>query len=74
MNNFASERIRKGLTQSQLAERVGVSRETVSRWERGATMPSIDRVVSAADFFDCSTDYLLGRTDERKRAVSVLAE
>jgi hypothetical protein len=36
-------------------------------------MPSIDRLASIADYFGCSTDYLLGRTEERKR-MNVLAE
>lgn len=73
MYNFASERVRKGLTQSEFAECIGVSKESISRWERGVTMPSIDRLASIADYFGCSTDYLLGRTEERKR-MNVLAE
>ena len=44
----------KGLTQEQLAERLGVSNRTVSRWETGSNMPDIGMLVELADFFEVS--------------------
>ena len=52
-------RQRAGMSQDQLAERLGVSRQAVSRWERDETMPETDKVVALADLFGVTTDYLL---------------
>ena len=54
-----SLRQRAGMSQDQLAERLEVSRQAVSRWERDETMPETDKVVALADIFDVTTDYLL---------------
>lgn len=64
-SNIASERIRKGLTQAELAVEVDVSEGTVKRWERGKSTPNGDALLRMSDLFHCSTDYLLGRTEER---------
>ena len=54
-----SLRQRAGMSQDALAERLQVSRQAVSRWERYETMPETDKVVAIADIFDVTTDYLL---------------
>ena len=41
----------KGFTQEQLAERMGVARRTVSRWETGSNMPDLDILVELSDFY-----------------------
>lgn len=66
MNVIASERVRSGLTQKDLANEVGVSLTTVSRWEQGKGEPNASELVKMRKLFGCSTDYLLGLTDERK--------
>ena len=58
-----------GLTQAQLAERVGVSQATVSQWEGGTRVPSGEAVVALARVFDTSADFLLGLVDEQIRLV-----
>lgn len=65
MRNIASERVRIGLSQSELAERLGVTRVTVARWESGISTPGSSMIVALADIFKCSTDYIYGRSDER---------
>lgn len=65
MRNIASERVRIGLTQEGLADHLGVSRQTVLRWENGKTNPPTSAVYMMANLFGCSTDYLLGITDVR---------
>ena len=65
MRNIASERVRLGLTQEGLAEQLGVARHTVLRWENGKTTPPTSAVYMMANIFGCSTDYLIGLTDER---------
>ncbi|MBQ7873647.1 MAG: helix-turn-helix domain-containing protein [Oscillospiraceae bacterium] len=47
-----SLRKEKGLTQEQLAEHFYVSPRTVSRWETGSNMPSLDMLIELADFYD----------------------
>ena len=54
-----SLRQRAGMSQDALAERLQVSRQAVSRWERDETMPETDKVVALADIFGVTTDYLL---------------
>lgn len=51
------------LTQEQLAETLHISRKTLSNYETGYRTPSIYLVVKIADYFNVSTDYLLGRTN-----------
>ncbi|MBO4638018.1 MAG: helix-turn-helix transcriptional regulator [Clostridiales bacterium] len=42
----------KGITQEQLADKLNVSRRTVSRWETGSNMPDLDVLVELADYYD----------------------
>lgn len=52
-------RQRAGMSQDVLAEKLGVSRQAVSRWERDETMPETDKVIALAELFGVTTDYLL---------------
>ena len=47
------------LSQEQLAEMVNVSRQSISKWESGETIPEIERVIALSKVFNVSTDYLL---------------
>lgn len=49
----------RGMSQEQLAEQAGVSRQSVSKWELGESAPELDKVVALCDFFGITTDYLL---------------
>lgn len=49
------------LTQEQLAEQLGVSAVTISKWERNETMPSLELLCKLADYFEVTVDELLGR-------------
>lgn len=49
------------LSRRTLAELCGLSKNMISLYERGEKAPSVDALVSLADFFEVSTDYLLGR-------------
>lgn len=51
----------KNLSQSVLAQKIGVSQKAIDYWERGVNEPKATYIVRLADFFDVSTDYLLGR-------------
>lgn len=58
-NNLINYRKKLGITQEELAERLHVSRQTVSRWETDLTAPDLDILVSLSDIFGCSLDELV---------------
>ena len=62
-------RTERGLTQKRLAEIIGVKNYTVANWEQGRTMPAIEDLFALSDFFECSIDFLTGRTDETGNVV-----
>lgn len=49
----------KNLSQEDLAERLGVSRQSISRWENGSATPDFEKTVRLSEIFETSTDYLL---------------
>ena len=51
----------KGLTQKQLGKVLSVSTGTISNYENGVHYPDLEKLVTLADYFQVSTDYLLGR-------------
>lgn len=61
--NFAEKlvflRKDKGLSQEELADKIAVSRQAISKWEQGAAMPDTENVIELSKFFETSTDYLL---------------
>lgn len=64
-----SEKIRElrrksGLSQEELADKLDVSRQAVSKWETGAAVPTTETLVQLADFFDVSLDFLLRENAE----------
>lgn len=54
----------KKITQDKLATDLGVSRSTISMWEIDASEPDGEMTRRIANYFDTTTDYLLGRTDD----------
>lgn len=53
------------LLQKELAEKLGVSRYTIVRYESGKIKPDIENVIQLSKIFDCTSDYLLGISDEK---------
>ena len=58
-NKIAKKRKELGLTQIEFAERLSVTRQTVSRWEAGSVMPDIEKISDIASILGVSCDYLL---------------
>lgn len=54
----------RNLTQTDIANAIQTSRTNIGRWEKGENEPASSYVIKLADFFECSTDYLLGRSDD----------
>lgn len=65
MKGLKSLRQSAHLTQSDLAVRIGVTQSLVAMWERGAVMPSADKLPILADIFHCTIDALYGREPPR---------
>lgn len=57
-------RVNRNLLQIDVAEAFNTTKQTVSRWEKGDRFPDIPTLCALADYFNVSTDYLLGRTDQ----------
>lgn len=51
-----------GLSQEQLGQLIGVSRQTVSKWELGETTPELDKLIQLSDYFEITVDELIGHT------------
>lgn len=58
-NNLKFFRKKKGYTQEQVAEKIGVSRQAVAKWENGETLPDIDNIIALADFYEVTVDSLV---------------
>ena len=56
---FRELRKKSGLSQEELAEKLNVSRQAVSKWETGAAVPTADKLAEIADFFGVSLDMLM---------------
>ncbi len=78
-------RVKHGMTQAELARRIGVTRSSINGWEMGVSIPSIMKLVELSAIFHVTTDYLLGLdnrsrmdiedfTDEERTIIYSLAE
>lgn len=56
----------KNLTSKSLSQATNISEGNISDWKSGRSMPSTDKLIILSEYFDCSVDYLLGRTDSPK--------
>lgn len=59
-------RLNKGLTQMELAEKIGVTQIDIDKWESSKSQIDDKNLKKCAEFLDVTSDYLLGKTDERK--------
>ena len=69
--NLQALRKAKGLSQEELAERIHVVRQTVSKWEKGLSVPDADLLIRLADALDTSVSALLGDTIEPEETPEV---
>lgn len=53
-------RLANGITQVDLAKKLGVTKQCVSNWENDNIQPSVDMLIKLSEFFKVSTDYMLG--------------
>lgn len=58
-DKIMEERKKNGWSQEELADKLSVSRQAVSKWESAQSVPDLQRVIQLAEIFNVSTDYLL---------------
>ena len=63
--SIAKYRQQSGLTQNEVAEKLNIGYEAVSRMERGIVMPTVERLVELAEIFDCEAADLLTQSSNR---------
>lgn len=74
-NQFRKYRKKKGFSQEQVAERLCVSAQAVSKWETGVSYPDISLLPIIANLFGVSVDYLLGvNLSEKEEAINAALE
>jgi HTH-type transcriptional regulator, competence development regulator len=71
---IAKLRKEKGLSQYELADRLGFSRGKLSNYEQGSRQPDYDTLKKIADYFDVSIDHLLGREEKGETKEDSLEE
>ena len=69
MNSIFQQRLKelrteKGISQKDLGKAIGATYSAVSYWEKGINEPKITYIIALAEFFEVSTDYLLGISNE----------
>ena len=69
-----SLRKRNGWSQEELAQQLGVSRQSVSKWESMASMPDIQKIMAMSELFGVSTDYLLKDELEELPATAIAVD
>lgn len=67
-------RKQRGWSQEDLAEELGVSRQSISKWEQGLSMPELEKIIKLGEVFQVSTDYLLKDTEQEQRQMNAAAE
>lgn len=67
-------REKRGITQTELAKKLGITRSSVNAWEMGISVPSTQYLVALANIFKVSSDYLLGLSDSATISVAGLTE
>lgn len=68
---IAELRNKRGLSQYALAEKLGFSRGKLANYEQGTRQPDYETLKKIANFFDVTTDYLLGVTDNPNSDISI---
>ena len=66
-------RLQKKATQLEVARQIGVHKSSISAYEVGRRMPTSDQLCKLADFYNTTTDYLLGRTDDPRDIARLMA-
>lgn len=68
LNNLKQLRKTKGISQQQLADVIGVSQQSINKYENHNVEPDIRTLISIAEYFDTSVDFLVGKGEAEKES------
>ncbi|MCH5180240.1 MAG: helix-turn-helix domain-containing protein [Erysipelotrichales bacterium] len=68
-NKLFELRKKSGLSQEELADKIGVSRQAVSKWERAEASPDTDNLIALANLYNISLDELIGKEEVNEKKV-----
>lgn len=67
-------RKKNGFSQEELAEKLGVSRQSISKWEGAQAIPDVERIIAMSKIFSVSTDYLLNDEMEKQNTEKIMED
>ena len=70
LKNLKKLRENAGISQKQLADSIGISQQSINKYENHKIEPDIDTMVKIADYFETSVDYLIGHSTIRRKIES----
>ena len=71
LKNLKFLRNKKGISQQQLADVIGISQQSINKYENHNIEPDISTLIAFADYFNTSVDYLIGNTDIDRKIEAV---
>lgn len=74
MNRLRELRELNKLSMKELGEKIGVSDAAICKWENGSHEPKSSYIIKLADYFNCTTDYLLGRENYSTGNIEIIGE
>jgi len=72
--NLKTLRKTKGLSQEEIAIRLNVVRQTISKWEKGLSVPDAEMLIRIAEYFEVSVSELLGKRLDNETDINIVAE
>ena len=73
-DKIIKQRKKNGWSQEELADKMNVSRQAVSKWESAQTIPDLDKIMQLGELFGVTTDYLLKDSIEDEEIAEVTEE
>lgn len=73
-NIFKNLRLRENLSQQELADKLGISKSSISMYENGNREPDLETLEKIADFFNVDMDFLIGRKEKERENIIYIHE
>ena len=71
VKNLKKLRNQKGISQQTLASEIGISQQSINKYENHNIEPDINTLIALANYFNTTVDYLIGRTDDLKETCNI---
>lgn len=73
-DRLREQRKAKEYTQERFSDTIGISRDTLSKWENGSRSPTIEQLLNLCEILECDPDYLLGRIEHTRNNMQIASE